>query len=398
MDPNTPSGVSLLSEMVTSELERMDIGDLNDTQRSAVEKLLREIEDEDNQDAELSGEEPETNEEDPDADPEDEDVDNDEEELLPGQERTAKEKRIFQLKFKNVMKAVRDARFGGFEALLRHWTRADKLQYRSATYRRRVRRIQSVLWREKLVSTKQIRSELKKLVSMPIFDKYKPENSMKQVELNEINEIIRKTAPTWYAMINDELLPNDRANWAEVKQRFKNKYDLIAKRSVIMTTTVVHSIAKQRANWMPKALGLLLVTGGVKSRLISVLNRAGLVSGFKTLQALQESNADEHIRAVVEMAKDPQVLIAYDNFCRQEQKNEQVVGQKNEQKNMTTSLIAKCQYIHKNINKGMVNWKTPLLAKSIIRNLGSRDTVGDILARGKQSAKHLAAQDTQADA
>ncbi|SMR64990.1 unnamed protein product [Zymoseptoria tritici ST99CH_3D1] len=398
MDPNTPSGVSLLSEMVTSELERMDIGDLNDTQRSAVEKLLREIEDEDNQDAELSGEEPETNEEDPDADPEDEDVDNDEEELLPGQERTAKEKRIFQLKFKNVMKAVRDARFGGFEALLRHWTRADKLQYRSATYRRRVRRIQSVLWREKLVSTKQIRSELKKLVSMPFFDKYKPENSMKQVELNEINEIIRKTAPTWYAMINDELLPNDRANWAEVKQRFKNKYDLIAKRSVIMTTTVVHSIAKQRANWMPKALGLLLVTGGVKSRLISVLNRAGLVSGFKTLQALQESNADEHIRAVVEMAKDPQVLIAYDNFCRQEQKNEQVVGQKNEQKNMTTSLIAKCQYIHKNINKGMVNWKTPLLAKSIIRNLGSKDTVGDILARGKQSAKHLAAQDTQADA
>ncbi|SMR62467.1 unnamed protein product [Zymoseptoria tritici ST99CH_1E4] len=398
MDPNTPSGVSLLSEMVTSELERIDIGDLNDTQRSAVEKLLREIEDEDNQDAELSGEEPETNEEDPDADPEDKDVNNDEEELLPGQERTAKEKRIFQLKFKNVMKAVRDARFGGFEALLRHWTRADKLQYRSATYRRRVRRIQSVLWREKLVSTKQIRSELKKLVSMPFFDKYKPENSMKQVELNEINEIIRKTAPTWYAMINDELLPNDRANWAEVKQRFKNKYDLIAKRSVIMTTTVVHSIAKQRANWMPKALGLLLVTGGVKSRLISVLNRAGLVSGFKTLQALQESNADEHIRAVVEMAKDPQVLIAYDNFCRQEQKNEQVVGQKNEQKNMTTSLIAKCQYIHKNINKGMVNWKTPLLAKSIIRNLGSKDTVGDILARGKQSAKHLAAQDTQADA
>lgn len=136
------------------------------------------------------------------------------------------------------------------------------------------------------------------------------------MQLSDINDIIKTYALTQYTLINEDLLLNDRYKYKEVRQRFKDKHNLLAKRSVLITTTVVYSIAKKRANQMLKALGLLLVTSGVPSRIVSILNRSGLVSAFKTLQAAQEINAEEQIRAVIDLARNQQVFIPYDNLCR----------------------------------------------------------------------------------
>lgn len=61
---------------------------------------------------------------------------------------------------------------------------------------------------------------------------------------------------------------------------------------------------------------MFLVTSGAKRRVIDVLNNMGLTSGYATLQALMKDIAKRQMEGAIEMAKDEQTYVVYDNFNR----------------------------------------------------------------------------------
>lgn len=65
--------------------------------------------------------------------------------------------------------------------------------------------------------------------------------------------------------------------------------------------------------------------------------------------------------------------------------------------NITTLFIRKCKYIPKNINKGIVNQKSPLSTASIVKNLASKETINDIIAKPKLSIQALQGGDRDRD-
>lgn len=221
-----------------------------------------------------------------------------------------------------------------------------------------------------VVSTKAIRTELKQLVGIEFFGTYDPEKSMTELDLREIEQVIIDRAPVWYALLQ-ELLPNQRSN-----QAYYPELDMVKmrKRISIITYAVVHSIAARNASWILKALGVLLVTGSVKRRLIEVLNNMGLVCSYRTVQRLIVKNARAQIDAAKEMAKDEQTYLAYDNFNRQVLRKDQILSDVNEQVNMTTSFIARNPEIPATgLKKDMLKFETPLRAEDIIKNICSDD-------------------------
>lgn len=62
------------------------------------------------------------------------------------------------------------------------------------TCRRRIRTVQATLDNEQLVKTKELRSLLEQLDDEVFFDKYKPENSMTRVEIDDIDGITQRIA------------------------------------------------------------------------------------------------------------------------------------------------------------------------------------------------------------
>ena len=232
-------------------------------------------------------------------------------------------------------------------------------------YRRRLRSLQRVLPKE-LISIKTLETQLARLRRLPFFDRYQVEKSMDKVDLADVDDVVGKTAPDWRNLLH-QLLRNQRLRDDEPVQDMRN---LMRKRVTVLTAIVAHSTAVKDSNWWQQALGVFLMTSGVKRRVFDVLNNMGLVSSFVTIQRLMKGISAQQLLRAQALARDQQTYVAYDNFNRQQTRRDQVVGDINEQVNMTTSYIARNVEIPPGgLRKGMLDFKRELKASDVIHSI-----------------------------
>ena len=142
---------------------------------------------------------------------------------------------------------------------------------------------------------------------------------------------------------------------------------MLRKRVCVVTAIAVHSIAVKKSSWWSKALGVFLVISGVKRRVVTVLNNIGITSSYRTIQRLLVYNAEAQRQAAVEMSRSEQSYITYDNFNRQQKRRDQVIGDVNEQVNMTTSFIAINPHIlSTGLRKDMIDFSKELDGPAIL--------------------------------
>ena len=168
------------------------------------------------------------------------------------------------------------------------------------TYRRRIARIVRAFPHENLVSIKVVRQQLKGLIGEPFFDEYDPQRSMDKVDLKAIDFLIQRRAPAWRSTLH-KLLANQRAQ--RVDPDFVDKRDTLRKKVTTVTALAVHSIASKKSSWWHNALGVFLVTSGVKRRVVEVLNNMGLVSSYHSIQRLMDEIAKAQLQRAREWAQ-----------------------------------------------------------------------------------------------
>ena len=162
----------------------------------------------------------------------------------------------------------------------------------TVTYRRRIDRIVGAFPRENMVSMTVVRRQLKGLIGEPFFDQYDPKKSMDEADLKAMDFLIERKAPDWRSMLH-KLLANQRTN--RVDFDFVDERETLRKRVTTVTALAVHSIASKESSWWHKALGVFLVTSGVKRRVVEVLNNMGLVSSYRSIQRLMEDTAQAQL-------------------------------------------------------------------------------------------------------
>ncbi|KXS93359.1 hypothetical protein AC579_3238 [Pseudocercospora musae] len=193
-----------------------------------------------------------------------------------------------------------------FEKMLVMWAGTPG----TATYRKNMETIQHVFPNEGLVGSVVLRDELKGLIGTST-------QSLQPPNLQDMAQIIKNRAPTWFNLLDSSLLPNTRKEHKQYAISFEHKRNIIPKRACTITYIVVHSIAAKRSSVLTKSLGLYLVCSSrAPVHVIDTLSNMVITNGYDSIQELMKKNANQGRQQVKLIALLPTSWIAFDNFNR----------------------------------------------------------------------------------
>jgi hypothetical protein len=139
------------------------------------------------------------------------------------------------------------------------------------------------------LSAAKLIEEFDALVGKPFFSKYEPSTSIEKLDYSLAFKIIESTAPTWTALLT-QLMTNRRQEWSSYngsKNQQPNQ-----QRMYLITAILCRCRARDTANFLAKTMGVYLHGSGVKQRVLEVLAGLGVCDGYKYINQLISSIAE----------------------------------------------------------------------------------------------------------
>ncbi|KAI5294164.1 hypothetical protein KEM52_004568 [Ascosphaera acerosa] len=159
-------------------------------------------------------------------------------------------------------------------------------------------------------NTELLREEMRALVGQPFFNAWSPEQDIRGLKPSHTFGVLQATCPRWLQLLSF-LSMNDRST-RTVEESFK-KLEM-QRHCVSVTAMVSHYRTRNRSNFLKKLVGLNLYLSGVSRRCLDVIAQWGCCDSYITLHRDTQLIAQHASRRRMALARDPQTLIAYDNF------------------------------------------------------------------------------------
>lgn len=132
-------------------------------------------------------------------------------------------------------------------------------------------------------------AELDTLIGKPYFGRFDHTAQIDDIDFDAAFQTLQSTAPTWYYILTD-LMSNKRASRTSYGARPQTKD--IQKCLFMITSSVCHSRAKKRSNYLASVLDAYLIGSGVKRRVVETLSGFGLCHCYKQGNNLMKAIAD----------------------------------------------------------------------------------------------------------
>ncbi|KAI5294856.1 hypothetical protein KEM52_003018 [Ascosphaera acerosa] len=184
-----------------------------------------------------------------------------------------------------------------------------------------------------------VEQQLQSLVGRPLFHQWSVSDSLGQLDLNAAFATIQDVAPDWLSLMKRLMHNRFDASSADVAMRTS----AFRRQLYTITAMVLRSRARKSANFFRHVLSLYLVGAGALRSVIEVLNGAGLCDSYPAINESWKVVAGQARETVKAMARDAQIVLAYDNFNLLTTVRDQALGSSRPAfVNATTGILVKC--------------------------------------------------------
>ncbi|KAI5290131.1 hypothetical protein KEM52_000555, partial [Ascosphaera acerosa] len=226
----------------------------------------------------------------------------------------------------------------------------------------------------------RVDTELQSLVGLSPFHQWSVTAPLDALSLPAAIATIQRVAPTWTRLF--ERLTHNRHDASSAEHAMAQLS--FQRQLLFITTALVRSKARRNANFFGRVLGMALIGAGALRATIELLNGAGICDSYPAVNESWKLVAKESQAVIRRMARDPQVVVAYDNLNFLETVRDHALGSSRANfTNVTTGLLVRCPSLPPHgLTMSMLDRQHQLQLLSVLAPAGLRhDSIARAAAR-----------------